>query len=162
MLRSAGIDTWPVWSPDGKWVYFESNRSGSLNIWKLATGGSGISPVRITEAGGRKPAIHDGLLYFWKRNSGIHRVPLTGGEEEFFCDFGLAFQPMPSGCYSLQRDQWRLVHVNYQTRASRVVAELPNAAFGSALAISPDERTVVYARQTDPGHEILLVRDWPA
>ena len=26
----------PVWSPDGKFVYFSSNRGGSVNIWRVA------------------------------------------------------------------------------------------------------------------------------
>jgi len=25
----------PVWSPDGRWLYFGSDRSGSLNLWRL-------------------------------------------------------------------------------------------------------------------------------
>jgi Tol biopolymer transport system component len=26
----------PVWSPDGRWLYFISNRSGSMNLWRVA------------------------------------------------------------------------------------------------------------------------------
>lgn len=26
----------PVWSPDGRWLYFLSNRSGSMNLWRVA------------------------------------------------------------------------------------------------------------------------------
>jgi Tol biopolymer transport system component len=26
----------PVWSPDGRWLYFLSNRSGSMNLWRIA------------------------------------------------------------------------------------------------------------------------------
>jgi Tol biopolymer transport system component len=26
----------PVWSPDGAWLYFLSNRSGSMNLWRVA------------------------------------------------------------------------------------------------------------------------------
>jgi serine/threonine-protein kinase len=29
-------DLSPVWSPDGKYLYFSSNRGGSLNIWRVA------------------------------------------------------------------------------------------------------------------------------
>jgi Tol biopolymer transport system component len=25
----------PVWSPDGRWLYFLSNRSGSMNLWRI-------------------------------------------------------------------------------------------------------------------------------
>jgi serine/threonine protein kinase/Tol biopolymer transport system component len=31
-----GAQNWnPVWSPDGAWLYFGSDRSGSLNLWRL-------------------------------------------------------------------------------------------------------------------------------
>jgi Tol biopolymer transport system component len=33
----------PVWSPDGRWLYFLSNRAGSMNLWRVA----------IDEASGR-------------------------------------------------------------------------------------------------------------
>ena len=26
----------PMWSPDGRWLYFLSNRSGSMNLWRVA------------------------------------------------------------------------------------------------------------------------------
>jgi eukaryotic-like serine/threonine-protein kinase len=26
----------PIWSPDGRWLYFLSNRAGSMNLWRIA------------------------------------------------------------------------------------------------------------------------------
>lgn len=37
------LDWNPVWSPDGKWLYFGSDRDGTLNLWRVA----------IDEASGR-------------------------------------------------------------------------------------------------------------
>lgn len=31
-----GIDWNPVWSPDGKYLYFSSDRSGHMNLWRVA------------------------------------------------------------------------------------------------------------------------------
>ncbi len=36
----------PRWSPDGKWVLFESNRSGSMQLWLVSADGG--EPARIT------------------------------------------------------------------------------------------------------------------
>jgi Tol biopolymer transport system component len=33
---SPAADWNPVWSPDGRWLYFLSNRSGSMNLWRVA------------------------------------------------------------------------------------------------------------------------------
>ena len=42
----------PVWSPDGRWLFFLSNRSGSMNLWRVAidetTGRTSSDPEPIT------------------------------------------------------------------------------------------------------------------
>ncbi len=40
----------PAWSPDGKFIYFASSRSGTINIWKIAA--TGGKPVQITAGEG--------------------------------------------------------------------------------------------------------------
>ncbi len=41
-------DTAPVWSPDGEWIYFRSDRGNSYDIFRVAADGS-EQPVRLTE-----------------------------------------------------------------------------------------------------------------
>jgi len=52
----------PVWSPDGKFLYFSSNRGGSLNIWRVAINEkSGVvsgQPQAITTIGAATSALH--------------------------------------------------------------------------------------------------------
>ena len=38
-------DTDPAWSPDGKWIYFLSARSGSSQVWRIAPSGGEAEPV---------------------------------------------------------------------------------------------------------------------
>jgi Tol biopolymer transport system component len=35
VTRDAAIDWDPVWSPDGKYLYFSSNRGGGMNLWRV-------------------------------------------------------------------------------------------------------------------------------
>jgi Tol biopolymer transport system component len=35
IARGAGRDWNPVWSPDGQFIYFVSDRSGSMNLWRI-------------------------------------------------------------------------------------------------------------------------------
>jgi len=37
----AGIDIWPVWSPDGNWIAFASNRGGAFAVYKKQASGVG-------------------------------------------------------------------------------------------------------------------------
>ena len=32
----------PVWSPDGRWLYFSSDRGGSMNLWRIPVGANGL------------------------------------------------------------------------------------------------------------------------
>src|SRR5207244_8100594 len=34
-----------VWSPDSRFIYFASSRGGTINIWKIGAGGSGLRQV---------------------------------------------------------------------------------------------------------------------
>ena len=43
-----GDDTGPVWSPDGEWIYFQSDRGKSYDLFRVAADGS-EQPVRLTE-----------------------------------------------------------------------------------------------------------------
>ncbi|MDH3539032.1 MAG: Ig-like domain-containing protein, partial [Acidimicrobiia bacterium] len=45
---SSGDDYQPEWSPDGSHIVFVSDRSGSTDIWTMASGGAG--PVNLTAA----------------------------------------------------------------------------------------------------------------
>ena len=35
LTTEEAIDWNPVWSPDGRWLYFLSNRSGTMNLWRI-------------------------------------------------------------------------------------------------------------------------------
>jgi Tol biopolymer transport system component len=43
VTNDAALDWSPTWSPDGKWLWFSSNRGGAMNLWR----------VPIDEASGR-------------------------------------------------------------------------------------------------------------
>jgi TolB protein len=49
-----GYDDGPDYSPDGQWIYFNSNRSGSWQIWRIPASGAGSGDARaepITDDG---------------------------------------------------------------------------------------------------------------
>ncbi|MEO6774325.1 MAG: S9 family peptidase [Kofleriaceae bacterium] len=45
MTTSPENDTDPAWSPDGRWIYFLSTRSGSAQVWRIALGGGEAEQV---------------------------------------------------------------------------------------------------------------------
>ena len=61
LTTHAGYDDGPDYSPDGSWIYFNSDRSGNWDIWRIPADGAGPDDAkaeRITndELGGLVPA----------------------------------------------------------------------------------------------------------
>ena len=47
LTRSPGLDDGPEVSPDGQWIYFNSVRSGQMQIWRMSLDGK--NPERVTQ-----------------------------------------------------------------------------------------------------------------
>ncbi len=58
LTTHSAADRNPVWSPDGRWIAFESTRSGENQIWLLST--SGGEPRQFTTLSTRR--ISGGLV----------------------------------------------------------------------------------------------------
>jgi Tol biopolymer transport system component len=77
----------PGWSRDGTAVYFASNRTGSLQVWRreLATG----RETQVTHHGGFAAFESYGaktLYYSRFEGGGIWSIPAGGGEERRVTD----------------------------------------------------------------------------
>ena len=48
MTDSAGVNQSPVWSPNGRFIYFVSDREGPADIYRIPAGGGRTSPERLT------------------------------------------------------------------------------------------------------------------
>jgi|GEM_PF-127351 len=58
----SSTDLNPVWSPDGKYLYFSSNRGGSTNIWRVGidedTGATSSRAEAVTAIGATASVLH--------------------------------------------------------------------------------------------------------
>jgi len=61
ITSGSSIDLNPVWSPDGKYLYFSSSRGGSMNIWRVAmnekSGATTGEPEAVTTIGAASSAL---------------------------------------------------------------------------------------------------------
>jgi Tol biopolymer transport system component len=83
LTDSVWIESRPAWSPDGRWLYFRSNRSGSEQIWRMPAEGG--EAVQLTRGGAWEAlASPDGkALYFIRDRTrpGLWSIPVEGGKE---------------------------------------------------------------------------------
>ena len=96
-------DSAPSWSADGKWIYYQSNRSGETQIWRVSS--KGDQPVQVTTSGGLSPvAGPDGKhLYYLNSttNKEIWVMDLPVGQERRVPDVPDVDDP---GGYQVTRD----------------------------------------------------------
>ena len=53
ITNSSSFDSRPHWSHDGRWIYFDSDRTGKSEIWKIRDGGG--PAIQLTTNGGTNP-----------------------------------------------------------------------------------------------------------
>jgi serine/threonine-protein kinase len=62
VTNGSTTDLNPIWSPDGRYLYFSSNRGGSINVWRVAidekSGAALGEPEAVTTIGAATSALH--------------------------------------------------------------------------------------------------------
>jgi Tol biopolymer transport system component/DNA-binding winged helix-turn-helix (wHTH) protein len=170
-------DIVPSWSRDGQWVYFSSMRSGSQQIWKIPIEGG--AAVQVTHQGGFESyESPDGkYLYFTKGRGipGIWRKQISGATGATDSLEVLLTDHHQAGSWRY----WRVANqgiyfatttaagplIEFFRFASGQVSEVARPAKGPekyipGLAVSPDERTILYAQMTQSGSDIVMVENF--
>jgi len=86
LTSNAGANILPVASPDGRYIFFQSDRGNSVNrIWRIDADGGNPQQITSGEGFDQKPILSpDGKWIYFTRiigeNSSIMKMSLTGGE----------------------------------------------------------------------------------
>ncbi len=142
----------PSWSLDDKWIYFGSNRSGRMEVWRVPSDGG--TPVQLTREGGDAPRVStDGTLYY-RRESTLYAKPLAGGPDQpivegvtgilsAYLPFGnevfYVVAPEPSRSNLLE-----LRAIDVTTRKSRSISRFEGST-ASGLTVAPDGKAALLA-----------------
>jgi Tol biopolymer transport system component len=83
LTADAGNNSWPSVSPDGRYVVFASDRTGTDHVWRIDTDGS--NPTQLTNGGGEsfpQCSPNGQWVVFNSRSTGtpLLKVPIDGGE----------------------------------------------------------------------------------
>ncbi len=91
-----GYDDGPEYSPDGRWIYFNSNRGGRWNIWRIPPDGAGAKDVRAEQITNDEPEdwfphiSPDGRWMVW-----LSFPPGTEGHNDKMPGMRLRLMPTP-------------------------------------------------------------------
>jgi hypothetical protein len=161
----------PSWSSDGEWIYFASDRTGSLDVWKVPARGG--QAVQVTKQGGFAAfESPDGRSLYYAKGlnvAGLWKVPVNAGEEVPVLEFpGPGYwgycAVVDKGIYFLNTTArpHALEFFDFATRRTRQLAKLEHPAplFLAGLSVSPDERLVLYVQQDHRNSDLVLVENF--
>ena len=65
LTTDSGDENCPVWSPDGRWIYYTSDQKAGRNVWRIPAGGGRAEQLTTKGSGFRVRVSPDGreLLY---------------------------------------------------------------------------------------------------
>ena len=156
------------WSRDGRFLYFRSDRGGSLQLWKMPADGGPAE--QLTHAGGYAgfESMDGRFVYYATRNEdgGIWRVPASGGQEVEVVKGPVDFQGFALGARGIYYLQSRggAVGGTYDIRYLDLESGKVTTLFHKqgpvrirTLAVSPDEKNLLYAESPVAESELMLV-----
>jgi Tol biopolymer transport system component len=174
LTHEDGIAASLGWSRDGRWLYFASERTGTLLVWKMPAEGGEARQITQHRVGFGEESEDGRFFYFNDRiagqppelRKGFWKVPVDGGEEVLVLEERLSFNG-----WDLWRDN--LVYIKVAGDNSRAmeifnleteeVTELPSPEdlWGWGLSVSPDGRWILYTRlEGEEKSDIILVEDF--
>ena len=81
LTKRGAKQLWPMWTADGKSLYFVSDRSGSQNLWMLAVGGAEKQVTKFTDGRVLWPTIsNDGRMIVFERDFEVWSMDTATGD----------------------------------------------------------------------------------
>jgi Tol biopolymer transport system component len=171
-------DAWPMWSGDGKTLFFMSDRSGAQNVWSVAVAQAVVSPAKALTnfKDGRVlwPSItKDGKTIAFERNFAIWTVDTATGQPR---EVPIALRGAPAAAAAEHRsftDQYQelalspdgkkvafTVHGEVFSASAKdggdAIRVTNTAGEEAELAWAPDSRRLVYRSDRDRVHHLFL------
>ena len=164
ILKNTELTTDMVVSPDGKFVYFSSMRSGSPKIWRINIDGTGLKQLTSGDFADYQPHVSpDGQwIVFGSWRNGVQRLwkmPAEGGEATRLTDAPTALNAFsPDGkliavtqVVAGSTPPWQLGVIPSDGSGSlKVIPSQPHFNLWLTLAWDPDGRAII-VRSTQGG-----------
>jgi Tol biopolymer transport system component/DNA-binding winged helix-turn-helix (wHTH) protein len=163
LTTGAAPDLVPIWSHDGRRIYFASKRTGVLEVWSMTRDGE--DAVQITRGGGFRPVESaDGRYVYYSKGSrqtSIWRVPAGGGEELPLVgslDYWQNFSATPVGIYYVPTTRERGLPIrffDFDAGTSRPAGQVESASLQGVSACG--DGGLVFSRRESSARDLMLM-----
>lgn len=161
----------PSWSGDGNSIYFESNRSGRFEIWRVSAH-TDTAAEQITRNGGFVgiESTDRKTLYYTVSQSGtegLYSKGLQDGIEKQVVKKQVAmrgFAVFSDGVYYLTgggKNPYEIRLHEFAGDQDRLIAEIGGSLDGgSGLSVSPDRKTFLFSKTVLAGSDLMLIENF--
>ena len=168
MTTDPANDGNPSWSRDGRWIYFDSFRTGEQQAWKIPVDGG--EAIQVTWGGGFAPLESpDGRFIYYTKdlfNTSVWRLPVEGGQATKVLE-GLSnylnLAIVDEGIYFIPQQVAPLASsiefLDFATNHTKRIANF-GKFLTNGLALSPDGRWILYAQDELGVSELRLVENF--
>lgn len=169
LTKSEKDDHTPIFSVDGKFIYYSSNSSGNWEIWRMTNDGK--SKKQITTEGGYAPQLLENnnnidLFYIKKDQLGIWKQNLKS-DKSVEVVIVSNFTPKQYGAYSIANNG--IYYFNPTTRTidfldfttdtnTSLIQPKRISPFGISLSYSKVNETLLYAQIDEIDADIMLAQ----
>ena len=160
-------DIHPTWSRDRRFVYFNSNRTGTQTLWRVSATGGPEAQITRTAAARSEESADGTLLYFQRIVQGaspLVAVSVAGGPERTVIDcvprYGFAIGR--AGIYHLACGASRDVPLRLLDPATghdRLLGTL-EGPLGNGLTVSDDGKTILFTKLIGEGRDLVLIENF--
>jgi len=143
---SAAVELSPAFSPDGRWIAYQSDESGTAEIYLQAFPGPGAK-WQVSKAGGTEPVwARSGTELFYRNGPDMMAVPvrtspgfLPGAPERLFTgDFEVGHRDHPN--YDVSPDGQRFLMIARQSDAPKVPVQIEMDLHSELRRLLPPRR----------------------
>jgi dipeptidyl aminopeptidase/acylaminoacyl peptidase len=169
----AGVnDQLPTWSRDGKWIYFESGRTGQREVWRAPVAGGDAQQVTTTGGGAPFESWDGRTLYFMRPTQGgrmLFAMPAAGGSERalHITTPFWNFVPTAHGLYYVSMRVGDKPPYTYEVRVhddasgkERTLYSVRLASVSPGLSVLPDGKTVLIAGVAEISQDLLRIENF--
>ena len=144
IMRNPADDRMPTWSRDGRFIYFDTDRTGQTETWRVKLPDQTEEPVnaRLFES-------HDGRMLDDEREGELVVRSASGGHERTIRSCPGAWAVGPRGVFYECAAEGTARTVSYwdvETGKGQTIATLTDTDAIGRISVSRDGRSIIYDR----------------